>query len=63
MAEKKIVVVEPDAPEQTGECCEPACGPTTCPPAAEAAEAKVEQPTVAEEPRKAPSNCEPSTCG
>lgn len=61
--ERKIAVIEPESQEQTGECCVPECGPTTCEPGAEAAAAKVEQPKVVEEPKKASSGCGPSTCG
>jgi hypothetical protein len=57
MAEKKIPVIEPETKEQRGECCEPECGPTTCPPGAEA-EAK-----VVEESKQLSSGCGPSTCG
>ncbi len=56
MAEKKIAVIEPETKE-SGECCEPECGPTTCEPSAEAVETK-----VVEEPEKASSACGPSTC-
>ena len=62
MAEKKIAVIEPETKEQGGECCEPECGPTTCPPGAEAVEAAVVQAKVVEEPKKASSGCGPSTC-
>ena len=63
MAEEKIAVIEPEMKkEQAGECCEPECGPTTCPPGAEAGEAKVVEAKVVEEPKKASSGCAPSTC-
>jgi hypothetical protein len=62
MAEKKIAVIEPEMKEQAGECCEPECGPTTCPPGAEAEETKVVEAKAAEEPKKASSGCGPSIC-
>ncbi len=63
MEEKKIAVIEPETKEQAGECCEPECGPTTCPPGAEAQDTKRAEATVVEEPKKASSGCDPSTCG
>jgi hypothetical protein len=59
--EKKAGIAEPEAKEKAGECCEPDCGPTTCPPGAEATEAKVVEAKVEEKPKKASCGCGP-TC-
>ncbi len=40
--------------DQGGECCLPACGPTTCEPTAKA---KVAEAKLEEEPKKASSGC------
>lgn len=57
MAEKEIAVIEAETKESGG-CCEPECGPTTCEPSVKVVEAK-----AVEEPAKASSGWRPSTCG
>lgn len=59
--EKKLAVIEPEAGEQVGECCEPECGPTTCPPGAEAPETPVAEARVVEDPKETSCGCGPST--
>lgn len=59
--EEKIGTAERDPEGKAGECCEPVCGPTTCEPGAEAAQAKVVEAKVEEKPKEASCGCGP-TC-
>lgn len=59
--EEKTAIAEPEAKENAGECCEPLCGPTTCGPSGETAEAKVVEFKIEEKTEKASSDCGCST--